>query len=1777
MRESLPALRHFLHSALFISAAFLGGFSAHAQDHFKNTIQVSGHEVFLPANGQAYLDSLRQNMGKPVQLIIQFASLPSFLEQKEMAASNLQLLDFIGNNAYVANLNPGKVLPALHVRSCVPVQPSWKISDELVRDTAAQQHIAIVFSCAPGTTIAAATERLKVLGGRLLNSPLSEHACFEASIPGNQLKTLAAWNAVKAVGPIAHDEPLNFQSQQATKVNIAHAPFLAGGYGLLGDSITVGIGDNTNGLYHIDTRDRITNFNYAGYNNHGQHVNGTVGGAGIMDPLGEGFAPHAKLIDHLYSFVWQRTGPMAAAYNMSVTNNSYANRTGSCSYAGSYDIYAQQLDSIALAYPNVLQVFASGNDGGATCTPFPQGFATVVGGYQAAKNVIVVGNAQKNYMISGGSSKGPVKDGRIRPDITAVGTAVYSTKGNDTYLSANGTSMASPQVAGAAALLQQHYKRTHSGVYPTSLLTKALLMNAAQDLGAPGPDYRYGYGMMDLRRSLNMMDNSWYTTGAISNGGSQTPVTISIPANTAQLKVMLIWHDVPASTLASTQLVNDIDLTVTDPSSVSHLPAILNPAPAHVADTAVNGADHLNNVEQVVIDNPASGSYTVGVAGYAVPRGPQAYTVAYDIIPKGISIATPFAGDAYPANSPLTIYWNASNDPNTFSIDFSANGGTNWTNLSSSVPTLSRQYSWTPPAGTNSSQCLIRITRNVTAEQATTSAFTINDQPQLSLNATQCPGYVNMHWTSTPNATGYTVFRKIGYYLQPVATTTDTFFYASALRTDSIYYFAVQPLFGTAKGFRSTGISRKPDNGTCVGSFSDNDLMMDAVTNPMTGRIGTQTALSSSQVLTLLIRNLDDASATSYKISYQINGGAWQTQTLSTLSANSSATVSFSGLNMAAAGTYVIRAAIQNLSGTDPVTSNDTIVTTVKQLQNNTLNLSSSAFTDDFESAPAMTLMADTLGFTSNERWDYYNSNDTGRLRTLVDNEITISGSRSLSMDILYQAGQPPAFNQLVGTFDLSSYTSASELRLEFDYKLHGKPKVADSNKVWVRGSDINTWVPLFAYDLNADPGKVNHTSSLSLTDALNAASQTFSSASQIRFGQFDTSLIESNTDGNGLSLDNVKLYLVNKDVGLSTVTAPAAVNCALGSSTPVTVTVFNGVNTSVSNLGLHYQLDGGTVVNETLASLAGKTSTSYTFTQNMNASASGAHLVKIWTDLNGDDVPGNGTIYFSFRNEPLITSFPYLENFESNDGYYWTEGTKKTWAWGTPAGQHIAKAASGVKAWKTNLNGYYNDREFSYLYSPCFNISGLTTPMLSFSLDMELENCGATLCDAAWVEYSIGGGAWTKLGANGQGTNWYSTSTYQVWNVETPVRWRVASIPLPTTSQTIRFRFVLSADEAVDYDGLAIDDIHIYDRTNPIYSGTAVGPITATVASSAFTNFTSGSALLAQISAGASSSLGSTDVTLYDHANIINTTSQQYFLPKNFVVNTQNAPTDSVIARLFITDADVVTLVNATGCSGCSKPADAYELGITKYDNANSSVENGSLSDNAGGTYMFIPYHRITWVPYDAGYYAQVKLASFSELWFNNGGPSNSFPLPIAGVDFDARKSGESSVLTTWLSHIDTQTMIYELQRSYDAVNWTGIATVPPARDNAHQYSYTDHPTATNASAFYYRLKYTLDNRKEYYSAVRQIIWSGRGASLTAYPNPTTNGEVRIDWNSQPGTSLEAQVTDITGRVVAQVSKVAADYANTLQLDLTAVAKGVYFLHATVDGERFDIKLVRR
>jgi hypothetical protein len=342
-----------------------------------------------------------------------------------------------------------------------------------------------------------------------------------------------------------------------------------------------------------------------------------------------------------------------------------------------------------------------------------------------------------------------------------------------------------------------------------------------------------------------------------------------------------------------------------------------------------------------------------------------------------------------------------------------------------------------------------------------------------------------------------------------------------------------------------------------------------------------------------------------------------------------------------------------------------------------------------------------------------------------------------------------------------------------------------------------------------------------------------------------------------------------------------------------------------------------------------------------------------------------------------VISTYPYLQSFEANEGFFYAKGTNSSWEWGTPDNLLINKAPNGDKAWVTGLTGNYKNNETSYLYSPCFDLSGLAQPMLSFSHILEIEKD----YDYAWVEYSANGVTWQKLGATGSGTNWYDNSALTNWSISKP-SWHVASIPLPAGFPTIRFRFVLSSDGGVTEEGIGIDDIHVFDKA-AIYEGTPVTVNTQNVNGTGWIDFSSAGKRIASLNPNGAN-LGATNIQVHPYAGAIRNSNNTYYVNRNIVVSPANNPTGKVSVRFYFTETEAQDLISASGCIYCAKPLDPYELGVTEYSGVLTD-ENGVLNDDLTGLFRYMLPDSVSIVPYDNGYYAEFTVKNFSEFWLSS------------------------------------------------------------------------------------------------------------------------------------------------------------------------------------------------
>ncbi len=236
------------------------------------------------------------------------------------------------------------------------------------------------------------------------------------------------------------------------------------------------------------------------------------------------------------------------------------------------DILTTFVDNLVDTY-NVTIVFAAGNDG--TCGNISLGVPA------DSFNVISVGSIndgntidRTNDVISSFSSLGPTLDGRKKPDLVAPGSNIISTYLNNDFASESGTSMATPHVSGAVALLSQ--------LGLTNLEIKSLLINTAEDRGTSGWDNIYGWGYIELGNAYNKSNFTLEST--IENNSYKL---YKIDDVSVSDKFTLVWN----RHIIGNDILNNLDLYLYNESNGN----LIN-----------NSSSSLDNVEQVISDNDYS-------------------------------------------------------------------------------------------------------------------------------------------------------------------------------------------------------------------------------------------------------------------------------------------------------------------------------------------------------------------------------------------------------------------------------------------------------------------------------------------------------------------------------------------------------------------------------------------------------------------------------------------------------------------------------------------------------------------------------------------------------------------------------------------------------------------------------------------------------------------------------------------------------------------------------------------------------------------------------------------------------------------------------------------------------------------------------------------------------------------------------------------------------------------------------------------------------------------
>lgn len=478
-------------------------------------------------------------------------------------------------------------------------------------------------------------------------------------------------------------------------------------------------------------------------------------GAGNTDPEARGVARGSRVVSSSFVGLLPDADADYADFDISVQNHSYG--LGIENY---YGAGARAYDASTQQHPELLHVFSAGNQGadtaiGGVYAGIP-GVANITGNFKMAKNVLTVGVVDSFGNVFPFSSRGPAYDGRVKPDLVAFGQ--------------NGSSESAALVSGAAAVLRQAFFEKH-GYWPASEMLRAVLIGSCDDVGAPGPDFAGGYGNVNMKKAVELLQTQVVGTGTLAQGENAV-FQITLPPNAHRLQATLCWNDVPALPNVAKALVNDLDLRATAPGGSEWYPWVLNSFPHRdsLRLPAVRGRDTLNTVEQVTVELPAPGMYEIRVHANAVPTGSQSFALAvrWDTL-QHFDWTCPLHNAPASAGAEAVLRWETTFPDARGVLDWKPVGATAWRSIDPDVPLATGYRRWLVPDTFTAAQ--VRMV--VAGKEYVSDTFLI--APNLRVHVGfNCPDSLLVSWPAVSPAAVWRVWGLGDRYLEPLLTTTDT-------------------------------------------------------------------------------------------------------------------------------------------------------------------------------------------------------------------------------------------------------------------------------------------------------------------------------------------------------------------------------------------------------------------------------------------------------------------------------------------------------------------------------------------------------------------------------------------------------------------------------------------------------------------------------------------------------------------------------------------------------------------------------------------------------------------------------------------------------------------------------------------------------------------------------------------------------------------------------------------------------------------------------------------
>ncbi|QWV94239.1 S8 family serine peptidase [Geomonas oryzisoli] len=640
-----------------------------AKDSVKHEVKVNGL-IVGDAGDAAAAAELRGRSEQGVRLwVVQFAGPVAEQEKEAVARLGVRLLDYLPEFAFLAAMDDAarrQVQALSFIDGVTRFHPGYKMNGKLRKlalQPASGETVTLQLKLDAPASLANVLAELRRQGAALLEVGRDT---VRVRAESGAIAGIAALEEVTWIGEHVDMELLNDTARWVIQSN-EPGRLAIWDKGIRGEGEIVGVGDS--GLDHDipwirdptgapigSTHRKLAGYDTtygddydADYPGHGTHVCGTL--AGDRTPVdgldtANGMAPKAKLF--LQDLTYGASNSVYPPDDLGILFDR-AQQAGARLHSDSwgntdrsYSLFTQSADRYLWDHKDFMMLVANGNSGPTRST---------VGNPANAKNVISVGasyNGSNAQNLASFSSRGPTADGRIKPTLTAPGVGLISADSdglknsfNSGTLAMSGTSMATPTVAGAAALVRQYFSQGYyplgvptpaNALFASGALVKAVLINSAQEMTGTGtdgpiPSTGQGWGRVQLDRVLPFAVDAGRLAVVADEPGLATGATWSrdfAVAGSEPFKATLVWTDYPGVMGAARALVNDLDLTVTAPDGTPYAGNVF----ANGASVPGGAADRLNVEEQVLIKAPMAGMYTVTVSGYNVPSGPQPFALA---------------------------------------------------------------------------------------------------------------------------------------------------------------------------------------------------------------------------------------------------------------------------------------------------------------------------------------------------------------------------------------------------------------------------------------------------------------------------------------------------------------------------------------------------------------------------------------------------------------------------------------------------------------------------------------------------------------------------------------------------------------------------------------------------------------------------------------------------------------------------------------------------------------------------------------------------------------------------------------------------------------------------------------------------------------------------------------------------------------------------------------------------------------------------------------------